>query len=73
MSYVEAEVRLKALGCLQHAQNVFLNGNSSALNTLLCDVCVGSMAAEKAILCVLVEELSEPNDIRINTFIPKCT
>ncbi len=27
------------------------------------------MAAEKAILCVLFEEFSEPNEIGINTFI----
>ncbi len=40
------------------------------MNTSLCNVSVGSMASEKAILCVLVEELSEPNDTRLNTFLP---
>ncbi len=41
----------------------------TVVNTLLCDESIGSKAAEKAILCVLVKELSEPNDIRLNIFL----
>lgn len=54
------------MDCIQPGQmyhNVFFNGKADALNTLLFDISAGSLATKKAILCVLVEDLSEPTFI----------
>ncbi len=58
----------KHLGCVPPWKNSakhLLNRNGGALKA--CSV--ATMAAEKAILCVLFEEFSEPDEIGINTFL----
>ncbi len=60
------------LGCVQPRQNVakrFYNGNGGVLNTLFWWRKSCNYAAEKAILCVVFEELSEPDEIGINMFL----
>jgi len=48
---------------VQRRQNVDLNGNGGALNTLVCYASVAPTAALKAILCVLEEVFLEPDEM----------
>ncbi len=48
---------------------MFLIGNGGGLNTLFDDTSFATMAAEKAILCVIFEEFSWPDEISINTYL----